>query len=112
MSFALVLQFLIAYTATAVFSMNSALVIDLFPGRSASATAVNNLVRCSVGAVGVWVVQVMLDSVGERWTFGILAGVSVGLGWMVGVELWWGPGWRRERGERIRRRERERQSSV
>jgi MFS family permease len=42
----LILQFFIAYTATAVFSLNSALVIDLYSGASASATAVNNFIRC------------------------------------------------------------------
>ena len=34
----LVLQFFIAYSATVVFSLNGALVIDLYPGASASAT--------------------------------------------------------------------------
>jgi hypothetical protein len=42
--------------------MNSALVIDLLPGKSASATAVNNLMRCSMGAAGVAVVQLVIDS--------------------------------------------------
>src|SRR2546430_257321 len=48
-AFPLILQFFIAYTATALFSINSTLIIDLYPGASASATAVNNLMRCSVG---------------------------------------------------------------
>jgi hypothetical protein len=65
----LVLQFFIAYSATAVFSLNSALVIDLYPGASASATAVNNLMRCSVGAAGVAVVQLIIDAIGARPTF-------------------------------------------
>ncbi|RAL67747.1 hypothetical protein DID88_008480 [Monilinia fructigena] len=61
----LVLQFFIAYTATAVFSLNSALVIDLYPGKSASATAVNNLIRCLIGAAGVAVVQMIIDVLGS-----------------------------------------------
>jgi len=60
----LILQFFIAYAATAVFSLNSALVIDLYPGASASATAVNNLMRCSVGALGVAIVQLVIDAIG------------------------------------------------
>ncbi|KAK5651635.1 hypothetical protein OQA88_11810 [Cercophora sp. LCS_1] len=35
----LMLQFVIAFTATAVFTANSALMVDLYPGKSASATA-------------------------------------------------------------------------
>jgi len=38
-----------------------ALVIDLYLGASASATAVNNLMQCSVGAGGVAVIQLIID---------------------------------------------------
>jgi hypothetical protein len=65
----LVLQFFIANSATAVFSLNSALVIDLYPGAPASATAVNNLMRFSVGAAGVAVVQLIIDAIGARPRF-------------------------------------------
>lgn len=102
LAFPLVLQFFIAYTATAVFSINSALVIDLYPGKSASATAVNNLVRCSVGAVGVAVVQVMVEGMGVKAAFGVLAAVVAGLSPMVWVEWRWGMKWRMERAERLR----------
>jgi hypothetical protein len=72
----LVLQFFIAYTATAVFSFNSALVIDLYPGASASAAAVNNLMRCSVGAAGVAVVQLIIDAIGAGPTFALFASTT------------------------------------
>jgi hypothetical protein len=49
----LILQFLIAATSNAVFAVNQTLVSDLCPDKGASSTAVNNLVRCSMGAVGV-----------------------------------------------------------
>ncbi|KAL5329218.1 hypothetical protein ACEPPN_002728 [Leptodophora sp. 'Broadleaf-Isolate-01'] len=101
----LVLQFVIAYAATAVFSLNSALVIDLYPGASASATAVNNLMRCSVGAVGVAVVQIVVDGVGEGAAFAILAGVTGVCSPLVGVEWVYGQRWRLERRERLRRKE-------
>ncbi|KAI9649105.1 hypothetical protein NHQ30_001672 [Ciborinia camelliae] len=73
MALPLILQFFIAYTATAVFSLNSALVIDLYPGKSASATAVNNLIRCLLGAAGVAVVQMIIDVQGSGKTFLIFA---------------------------------------
>jgi MFS family permease len=101
----LVLQFLIAYTATAVFSLNSALVIDLYPGASASATAVNNLMRCSVGALGVAIVQIVIDGVGAGTAFLVFAGITALSSPLLVVEWFWGEGWRKERRERLARKE-------
>ena len=101
----LVLQFFIAYTATAVFSLNSALVIDLYPGASASATAVNNLMRCSVGAVGVSVVQIVINGVGAGVAFLVFAVVTAGASPLLVVEWFYGEGWRLERRERLKAEE-------
>jgi MFS family permease len=101
----LVLQFFIAYTATAVFSLNSALVIDLYPGASASATAVNNLMRCSVGAVGVAVVQIAIDGLGAGVTFLVLALGTLGCAPLLVVVWVFGEGWRGERRERLKAKE-------
>jgi MFS family permease len=96
----IILQYLIAFTATAVFSANSALIIDLYPGKSASATAVNNLMRCSVGAGGVAVVQSMINALSARWTFLLLAGITAITSPLLLVELKYGAGWRMARNAR------------
>jgi len=97
----LILQFFIAYSATAVFSLNSALVIDLYPGASASATAVNNLMRCSVGAAGVAGIQPMIDTIGVGPSFLLLAGITMVLSPLLVFEWFYGAGWRNERKERL-----------
>ena len=102
---ALILQFFIAYTATAVFSLNSALVIDLYPGASASATAVNNLMRCSVGAAGVAVVQLIIDALGAGFTFLLFAGITAVLSLLLVLESVYGQRWRNERRERLKFKE-------
>lgn len=99
----IILQFMTAFTATSVFSINSALVIDLYPGASASATAVNNLMRCSVGAAGVAVVQPIIDSLTAEWTFLMLAGVTAVLSPLLLIELKWGVGWRLQRVEKMKK---------
>jgi hypothetical protein len=96
-----VLQFFIAYTATAVFSFNSALVIDLYPGASASATAVNNLMRCSVGALGVAVIQIIIDSIGAATAFLVLASLTAALSPLLVLEWIYGAEWRTARTERL-----------
>ncbi|KAF7907514.1 uncharacterized protein EAF01_005100 [Botrytis porri] len=93
----LVLQFFIAYTATAVFSSNSALIIDLYPGKSASATAVNNLSRCLLGAAGVAVVQLIIDALGSGVTFLIFAGITLACSPLLLLEWYHGGRWRMER---------------
>ncbi|GMG04758.1 unnamed protein product [Aspergillus oryzae] len=69
----IILQYIIAYCSTGIFTINSALVIDLYPGASASATAVNNLMRCLIGAAGVAAVQPIIDALGPTYTFVLLA---------------------------------------
>lgn len=98
----LILQFFIAYAATAVFSLNSALIIDLYPGASASATAVNNLMRCSVGAAGVAIVQIVIDSLGAGLTFLLFAGLTGLASPLLVVEWTYGQRWRGERMARLK----------
>lgn len=93
----LILQFFIAYTATAVFSLNSTLVVDLYPGKGASATAVNNLMRCSIGALGVAFVELILEALGAEKTFMILGLCTLATTPLLAVQWKFGPRWRSER---------------
>ncbi|KAJ6440943.1 dihydrolipoamide dehydrogenase precursor [Purpureocillium lavendulum] len=65
----LILQFIIATTSSAIFAMIATLVTDLCPGQGASSTAVNNLVRCSMGALGSATVDLMIEALGTSMTF-------------------------------------------
>ncbi|KAF2470878.1 MFS general substrate transporter [Lindgomyces ingoldianus] len=96
----LFLQFLIAATSNAVFAVNQTLVSDLCPGKGASSTALNNLVRCSLGAVGVAFVEQMIAGVGVQAAFLVLALMTVAVTPLVVVQWYWGKEWRRQRGER------------
>ncbi|KAJ5100341.1 hypothetical protein N7456_006393 [Penicillium angulare] len=98
----IILQYITAYCATAIFTINSALVIDLYPGASASATAVNNLMRCLIGAGGVALVTPIINAVGSLWTFVLLAGVTLAMVPLLMVEMRWGAGWRMKRNERLK----------
>ena len=101
----IILQFIIAYGSTAIFTMNSALVIDLYPGASASATAVNNLMRCLIGAGGVAASQPIIDAITAQWTFLLLAGITLAMVPLLMVEMKWGYGWRLDRHERFLKKE-------
>ena len=96
----LVLQFFIAFTATAIFSINSAMLVDCFPTGAAGAAAVNNLARCSLGALGVGVIQLMIDRIHIRNAFVILAAIVTACSPLVWIEWKWGEKWRLERENR------------
>ncbi|KAJ3960866.1 hypothetical protein N0V92_002485 [Colletotrichum tropicale] len=93
----LVLQFFIAATSNAVFALNQTLVSDLCPGKGASATAINNLVRCSLGAVGVAFVEQMIALAGVGPTFLGLALITVSVTPLAVIHWNWGQQWRAER---------------
>lgn len=99
----LALQFLIAATSNAVFALNQTIVADLCPGRGASATAVNNLIRCGLGALGAAVVDGLITLVGVAPTFLGLALMTVGVAPFAVVNWYWGMKWRVERARRKER---------
>lgn len=103
--FPLLLQFIIAATSNAVFALNQTIVADLCPGRGASATAVNNLVRCGLGAVGAAVVDGLITLVGVAPTFLGLALLTVGAAPLAVLNWCWGMEWRAERARRKERME-------
>lgn len=96
----LILQFFIAATSNAVFAINQTMVSDLCPGKGASSTAINNLVRCSMGAVGVAIIERLIAGMGAGGTFLCLGLVTVAVVPLLVVQWYWGPSWRRERTER------------
>lgn len=100
--FVLVLQSLIAITSQAVFTTCSALAIDLYPSAAASATALQNLVRCALGAVGVAVVDLMLARLGESLTYSLCGSLVLLLWPLLIVEWMHGSEWRQERLRRSR----------
>ncbi|KAK0612793.1 major facilitator superfamily domain-containing protein [Bombardia bombarda] len=99
----LAVQFIIAATSNAVFALNQTIVADLCPGRGASATAVNNLVRCGLGAAGVAVVDVLISSAGVAAAFVGLALITVACAPLAVMNWYWGMEWRGRRMEREER---------
>lgn len=96
----LVLQFLIAAASNAVFAMNQTLISDMCPGKGAGGTAVNNFVRCGLGAIGVSFIEKMIAAIGPGPTFLTLALVTVACIPLAVVSWAWGMQWRAERVQR------------
>ena len=61
--------------------------------------------RCSVGAAGVAVVQIIIDMVGAGLTFAMLASLTALLSPLLVIEWYFGGGWRTDRRERLKAKE-------
>jgi MFS family permease len=91
---------IIGYASTAGFNSMAIMLIDMYPGKPATATAANNLTRCWLGAGSTAAVIPLIDRVGFGWTATIAAGIWVAY---MPVFVWImksGPGWRREAAEK------------
>ncbi|KAK2002762.1 major facilitator superfamily transporter [Colletotrichum falcatum] len=93
----LTMQFLIAASANAIFALNQTIISDLCPGQGASATAVNNLVRCGLAALGVAFMEQMLNAVGPGAAFLSLGMAVIAVSPIQVVNQFWGPMWRAQR---------------
>ena len=77
-SIPLILQFFIGARCTIVLQLYSALMVDIFPERAGTAAASNNIVRCTLSAVAVAILQPLRDAIGDGWMFtsiGLIDGV-------------------------------------
>src|ERR1700759_4787890 len=83
------------YLALTSPSMNI-LLVDMYPGKPASATAANNLLRCWLGAGSTALVVPLINAVGIGWAATIAAGIWVGYTPVLLLIMKKGPRWRRE----------------
>ncbi|PBP17372.1 hypothetical protein BUE80_DR011850 [Diplocarpon rosae] len=88
---------ILGWSATSIISVMSTFMVDIYPEKSASATAAVNLFRCLMGAGGTAAVLPIVNAIGVGWTFTLLAGILLlGLGLVV-VQIARGLEWRKRR---------------
>jgi hypothetical protein len=85
---------IVGYLSISVMNATSTLMIDLVPDQSSSVTACvrtlyffhlslsssisqNNLIRCTLSAVLISVIELILRAIGTGWTYVLLAGLSL-----------------------------------
>ncbi|KAK7931851.1 MFS general substrate transporter [Apiospora marii] len=96
----LVLHFITSFCAMSALAANTTIMLDMYPKAAASATAVNNLVRCLLGASGVAVVQHAIDGLGNGPAFLVFGLITALMTPMLLVEWFFGPKWRARRMDR------------
>ena len=96
----LVLLFFLGFGITGMSKVMQIFIIDITPGKPATATAAFNLVRCLLGAGMTAIVNPMINAMGNGWTFTLIAVVWVVFSPMILILLKKGPQWRKEKRER------------
>ncbi|KAM5540996.1 hypothetical protein V8D89_005307 [Ganoderma adspersum] len=93
----LVLQVIIGWVTVAMMNSAQTLIIDLAPEHGSAITACNNLVRCSLGAASVSVIDLILRRLGAGWTYVLLSGICVAFSPTYWILMKYGPRWRAAR---------------
>ncbi|KFA72650.1 hypothetical protein S40288_03362 [Stachybotrys chartarum IBT 40288] len=95
----LVLQVSLGWTSIAILNSTMTLMIDIIRDQSSGAIACTNLVRCSLAALLVSLIDRSTRSLGHGWTYTLL-GLCCGLLLLpIYAEIKLGPKWRRCRNE-------------
>ncbi|KAK9466147.1 major facilitator superfamily domain-containing protein [Lipomyces arxii] len=108
----LVMMFISGFGFMTVYTTIQVLLTDLYPNQSVSVNAVNNLVRCWLGAGASALIEVVDSNIGTPWTYTTLAFICFTTIPLVLTDLIWGPKWRRARNERQRKAEEQRVADL
>jgi MFS family permease len=97
----LVMQFFICTSATLLSHTASALLVDIFPGKSSTSYAAGQMVRCGLSASSAAVLEPLTSVVGTGWYFTLFA-LFTALGTVISISLTIvkGKNWRQKRQER------------
>ncbi|RDW56965.1 hypothetical protein BP5796_13032 [Coleophoma crateriformis] len=73
----IIVIFIMGYTISAAYQTLNVLLVDIYPGKGATVTAANNLLRCETGAAAAAVIAPMISSIGTGWSYTIMGLISV-----------------------------------
>lgn len=71
------MQFLIGTASTGIFNICGTFLVDLHPDCPSAVSALLNLLRCSLSATGLAVLQIIENHIGIGWCFTLFSGIAV-----------------------------------
>lgn len=105
----IVLLFVMGYAVTAAYQVLNVLMVDIYPGKPATATAANNIVRCELGAAASAAIVPMAKAMGNGWAYTLVSGLFIVYSPLLMFVMSRGMGWRRaKRDKENAKKERER----
>jgi MFS family permease len=92
-----ILLFIQGYAFTAAFQILNILTLDIYPGKPATASAANNIVRCELGAATSAAIVPMSRNMGYGWAYTLLAFLLMAHSPILLLTIKHGVKWRREK---------------
>lgn len=74
--------------------------VDIYPGRPATATAANNIVRCELGAAASAAIVPMSEAMGNGWAYTLLTLLFIAYSPALWACMWYGMKWRKAKREK------------
>ncbi|GKZ31050.1 hypothetical protein AbraIFM66950_011016 [Aspergillus brasiliensis] len=99
-----ILLFICGWSLSATSQVLNAILVDLWPSRSAAATAACNLFRCELGAAASAAIGPMSEAMGQGWSYTTLGLISAVVSPSLWVIMQRGIGWRQKRLRRERQK--------
>ena len=93
----IILLFISGWSLNATSQVLNALMVDIWPGQSAAATAANNLMRCELGAAASAAINPMKIAMGWGWAYTTLALISIAASPILWLMTRYGIIWRQKR---------------
>lgn len=97
MAVPLVIAVILGWTSMGILNTTMTLNIDILQTRSSGATACTNLVRCSLAAILISIIDRMTRAWGDGWTYTFWGGICALLLPLMLLEIKMGPKWRAKR---------------
>ncbi|KEQ96879.1 hypothetical protein AUEXF2481DRAFT_63918 [Aureobasidium subglaciale EXF-2481] len=91
----IILLFVMGYALTAAFQILNIVMLDVYPGRPATASAANNIVRCEMGAATSAAIIPMTKAMGNGWAYTLLALLLIAYSPALLLTMKSGVNWRR-----------------
>ncbi|KAJ5925924.1 MFS transporter [Penicillium verhagenii] len=92
-----ILLFICGWALNGTSQVLNALMVDIWPGESASATAANNLFRCELGAAASAAISPMSQAMGSGWAYTTLALIALAASPCFWIMMTHGIKWRQKR---------------
>lgn len=108
----IIMLFILGYCLIAGTQCLNVLMVDIHPGKPATATAANNVVRCLLGAAASAAILPMSAAMGTGWAYTILALLFVVSSTGPILTMKYGIQWRRAKKEKSERKKRAKEAKA
>jgi hypothetical protein len=108
----IIMLFILGYCLIAGTQALNVLMVDIYPGKPATATAANNVVRCLLGAAASAAIVPMSEAMGNGWAYTLLAVLFVVSSVGPALTMKYGIKWRKAKKDKSERRKKAKEAKA